>query len=255
MKPLVSVVIPTFNVAKYLPETLESLKKQTIKKALFETIIIDDCSTDDTFNICKKYKNKLGVLVGNNKNYGAAYTKNKGILLAQGKYIMLLDGDDLFEPETIEKTLEFMQTSPELEFSYSRHKRINEKGEFICNRPGYEFSRERLLHFNFVGAVECFSKNLFKKLQGFDDSCYVEDYDFSLRASEVLNNNQFRQNPLYLYQYRIHNSNKSNNLDVKRKAAALAIQNSLKRKEGINTEVFWSHITNRYNYFDWEEKK
>ena len=76
-----------------------------------------------------------------------------------------------------------------------------------------------------------------------------------MRASEILSDDQIAQNPIYLYKYRIHRDNKSvSGIQKSRNAAARAIQDSLRRKEGINTEVFWTHMTSdKYNYFDWRE--
>ena len=95
----VSIIIPTYNVEKYIVECLESLLTQTYVD--YEIICIDDCSTDNTYNILKKFsKNNFKLkVVCNDKNIGAARSRNKGFELAKGKYIIFLDGDDYFDKD------------------------------------------------------------------------------------------------------------------------------------------------------------
>lgn len=252
----VGVIIPAYNVENYIGETIQSVGNQTASLSDFQVVIVDDGSTDNTLNIIEKETFGLkNVNILSEKNQGAASARNKGIESSRGELIMLLDGDDMLEPYAIESAFYFMKNNPGVEFSYSRHKRIDKTGEFICDRPGYGFSREKLLHFNFIGPLKCFKRKLFDKLGGFDTSSYVEDYDFVLRASEILSDDQIAQNPIYLYKYRIHRDNKSvSRIQKSRNAAARAIHDSLRRKEGINTEVFYTHMTSdKYNYFDWRE--
>ncbi len=252
-----SVIIPAYNVENYIGETIQSIGNQTASPSDFQVVIVDDGSTDNTLEVIQKeIQGMENVRVFSGENQGTAFTRNKAVEKACGDLIMLLDGDDLFEPTTVESMTRFFRENPQLAFAYSRHKKIDDRGNIICNRLGYSFSRERLLHFNFVGPVKIFRKDLFERIKGFKD-VYVEDYDFVLRASEVLSDDQIAQNPIYLYKYRIHRDNKSvSGIQKSRNAAARAIQDSLRRKEGINTEVFWTHMTSdKYNYFDWGENE
>ena len=229
---LASLIIPTYNVEKFIPETLESVKRQTAKPSDFEVIILDDGSTDNTVNtINNNIKGMKNIrFFSRGKNWGLPGTWNQAIGFAQGENIILLDGDDLLEPEAIESTLNFMKIYPNVQYSYSKHKRIDKDGNFICARPGYSFSRERLLHFNFVGHLKCFKKDLHKKIKGFDpDKKYGQDWDFVLRVSEVLEKNQIAQNPQHLYRYRIHSQTISSNKTSERKIyTAKSIKDSLK---------------------------
>lgn len=93
-KETISVVVPIFNVEKYLNESLNSLKKQTYKE--FEVIMIDDASTDNSYRIAKKFlTDKRFKLFKNTVNKGLSGTRNRGIELATGKYIFYFDPDDL----------------------------------------------------------------------------------------------------------------------------------------------------------------
>lgn len=99
----ISIIMPLFNAEKYLPEALQSILDQTHKD--FELICIDDCSADSTKTIIEEFRRKDArfKLLHNEERSGAALSRNKGLKAAEGKYILFLDGDDVFEEELLEK--------------------------------------------------------------------------------------------------------------------------------------------------------
>ena len=102
----VSVIIPVYNLAKYLSKCLESVLAQTY--ANFEIIAIDDGSTDDSAAILKKYAEKdKRVKPILKANGGVSSARNAGLDKAEGEYIFFLDGDDWIEPETLERLVCF----------------------------------------------------------------------------------------------------------------------------------------------------
>ena len=108
-KPLVSVVIPVFNVEKYLVECLDSLLNQTLKD--FEIIAVDDGSTDSSLDILMKYADlddRITVISQDNNYAGVA--RNAGISVASGKYIIFLDGDDFFERSMLEDASSILES-------------------------------------------------------------------------------------------------------------------------------------------------
>ena len=253
--PLISIIVPTYNLEKFIPETVSSIKKQTANPGLFEVLFVDDCSQDNTRETTlSEIKNLSNVFsVQTPVNNGAWATKNYGVRSSRGKYIMLLDGDDLLEPNAVESTLEFMAKHSEVVYSYSQHRKIDEKGNILYTRFGEDYSREKLLNFNFVGAVECFERNLFDELGGYRPF-YVEDYDFALRASEMLSSNQIARNCKVLYNHRLHLNGKTNGIIKARESAARAIEESLKRKEKINAKVFFEGKNKEQNTcFSWKK--
>jgi glycosyltransferase involved in cell wall biosynthesis len=114
-KPLVSIIIPTYNEEKTLPKTLESIKKQTYPN--IEVIVIDSNSTDNTKNIAKS----LGARVINyeGKLLGARHI---GIKKARGKYILLLDADQILEKKAVENALKKMENCDMLVFEEQSYK-------------------------------------------------------------------------------------------------------------------------------------
>lgn len=104
MHPKVSVIIPTYNSEKYIAKAIESVLQQT--QPHLEVIVVDDASTDITVEIVQQYKSDRVKLLINDCNRGPSYTRNRGIKVAQGEWIALLDSDDWYAPERIEKLLQ-----------------------------------------------------------------------------------------------------------------------------------------------------
>lgn len=102
--PKVSVIIPVYNVEKYLYECLDSIVNQTYKN--IEIICIDDSSTDKSIEILREYANKDNrIIILQQRNQGAAVARNYGMDIAQGKYLLFLDSDDVFSESLIEKAV------------------------------------------------------------------------------------------------------------------------------------------------------
>ena len=97
MMPLISVIIPVYNVEKYLRECLDSVINQTYKN--LEIICVNDCSTDSSPEILEEYakKDRRIIIKKNPKNIGLGLTRNEGIKIASGEYIHCLDSDDWLE--------------------------------------------------------------------------------------------------------------------------------------------------------------
>lgn len=103
MNVKISVIVPVYNVEKYLDRSLASLCKQTLKE--IEIICIDDCSTDNSLGILNKYaeKDTRIKVISLDKNSGAAIARNKGLEIAQGEYLGFMDSDDEIDPDYYEK--------------------------------------------------------------------------------------------------------------------------------------------------------
>ena len=101
---MVSVIIPIYNTQKYLKRCMDSVIEQTYQN--IEIILIDDGSSDNSLEICKKYQeNDKRVYIISGKNCGVSHARNLGIDKAKGKYLYFVDSDDYLEKEAIEKML------------------------------------------------------------------------------------------------------------------------------------------------------
>lgn len=123
---LVSIIMPSYNTASYISESINSVINQTYKN--WELIIVDDSSTDNTDEIVSKFLNDERIkYLKNDKNSGAAISRNKALREAKGKWIAFLDSDDLWIPEKLEKQINFMEENNH-SFSYTFYEEIDEIG-------------------------------------------------------------------------------------------------------------------------------
>lgn len=109
MQPLVSIIIPLYNAEKFIQETIESALNQTYKN--IELIIVDDGSTDSSFDIADKFS-KDNIIVVKQKNKGASAARNHGLKLAKGDFIQYLDADDIININKIEYQLNILISYP-----------------------------------------------------------------------------------------------------------------------------------------------
>lgn len=127
MNDMVSIIMPSYNTAKFISETIESVLAQTYTK--WELIIVDDCSTDDTDNVLKKYLADSRIrYLKNGENNGAAVSRNRALREAKGKWIAFLDSDDLWLPEKLGKQIAFMEKN-DYHFSYTNYTEIDENSK------------------------------------------------------------------------------------------------------------------------------
>jgi teichuronic acid biosynthesis glycosyltransferase TuaG len=128
-KGLVSIITPMYNGERFVGQTIESVLSQSYQK--WEMIIVDDGSTDKGAEIVNKYILKdFRIQLIKQRNGGSASARNNGIRLAKGQYIALLDADDTWNPNFLEKQLKLMQDKNAL-LVYSSHTRIDENSKEI----------------------------------------------------------------------------------------------------------------------------
>jgi len=107
IKECISIVIPVYNAAPYLRETIQSVKAQTYPD--WELILVDDASTDDSMEILQSYKAENIKVLSMLKNKGPAAARNEGIRRAQGRYLTFLDADDIWDKDKLQKQLNFIK--------------------------------------------------------------------------------------------------------------------------------------------------
>lgn len=122
---LVSIIMPSYNTAIYIEETIQSVLNQTYPN--WELIIVDDCSNDNTDEVLEKIKDPRIHYLKNEKNCGAAVSRNKALCEAKGQWIAFLDSDDLWMPNKLEKQIRFMEENG-YAFSYTNYEEIDVNG-------------------------------------------------------------------------------------------------------------------------------
>jgi len=218
MNPKVSVIIPAYNNAKFLPETIESVLKQTF--ADWEIIIVDDGSTDNTQEVVAMYlQNHPGkIKYFRQENGGTAQARNRAIKESKGEYLGLLDADDLWLPEKLAVQVPIMEANPELALisseTYAIDAQSNRIGHWKVAKMPNTF--ECLFEANHIYNLTALArKSCVEKIGGYDETLLVsQDYDLWLRLTK-----RFPFKVLYvpLAQYRVHPNNISKNTKIRLK--------------------------------------
>ncbi|WP_457747072.1 glycosyltransferase family 2 protein [Sulfurimonas sp.] len=188
----VSVLIPSYNYARYLNEAIESVLNQTYEN--FELIIVDNCSTDETVELVNEYMNKDPriKLHVNETNIGMFRNYNQALLLAQGEYIKFLNADDKLDSKTLEVFVDILDNKSNISLvtSYRQNFQANskiDKQDFHGQHNGREMILHALSKINFIGeptTVMFRRKNL--NLGLFDTSLlFFADLDMWLRQLSV----------------------------------------------------------------------
>lgn len=202
--PLVSVLMPTYNVGQYLAETIESILNQTLSD--FELIAVNDGSHDNSLDILTDYaQRETRIRVYTQPNQGIATTRNRCLDLATGKYIAWMDADDIALPKRLKKQVAFMETHPHIGGSSVWLKTFGAVRETVWRYPTDDKTMRSLLIFQppLVCAAAILRRDLIEQFNlRFDTSFRVaEDYDF---WSKVAEHTQIANLPEVLYLYRVH---------------------------------------------------
>lgn len=206
----ISIIVPIYNVENYLKECVTSLYKQDVDTNDYEVILVNDGSTDGSYEIAKKlstiYKN---IILLSQENSGQSVARNKGLDIAKGKYIMFVDSDDGLFPNVLGKVLSVAEEN-KLDVCAYRIKYADENGvvhlgsiQPFSSNDVYD-GRYAVTHGADIGAVwlNLYSRELLNKYHlRFLDGVYHQDVDFNLRMYAYANRMMFTDIVAYSYRY------------------------------------------------------
>lgn len=131
-KPLISIIMPAYHAEPFIEETIESVLAQSVTD--WELLVIDDGSQDNTRQIVSDFAKKDARirLVINETNMGVARTRNRGLDMVQGQYVALLDSDDYWKPQLLEKMLARAEET-KADIIYCSYELVDEQGKKVCN--------------------------------------------------------------------------------------------------------------------------
>ncbi len=181
---LISVIMPTYNVEPYVAEAIESILNQTYSN--LEFVIVDDCSTDKTFEICKQYAEKDSriKLFRNEVNSKIEFSLNRALENSTGKYIVRMDGDDVSDRFRLEKMKNFLDTNTDIKLVGTSAITINSAGEEIGRTvflKDFDLLKRTCLLKTPVVHIWMTYKKIYDELNGYRRLFASEDYDFILR--------------------------------------------------------------------------
>jgi glycosyltransferase involved in cell wall biosynthesis len=213
MEPRVSVIIPTYNRAEFIAETVESVLDQTYQN--METIVIDDGSTDNTRDVLRKYQDKIDYIYQDRSERSKA--RNEGFRHSKGDYIAFLDSDDVWLPAKLEKQVQILDETPDMGLVYTDVEFIDEKGnvydgEACWDTPARKVLYEDLMTHNVItGSLSAIMvrRECLDKVGLFDESMTIcEDLDLYRRIARYY---KFHKIDLQLVKIRIHRDNTQRN--------------------------------------------
>jgi glycosyltransferase involved in cell wall biosynthesis len=177
--PLVSVNLITYNRQDFIHAAIDSVLKQSYNQ--FELIVIDDGSTDNTLDVINSFYDRRIFVFKNEKNSGIAFSRNKAAELSRGKYILILDSDDVAHPELIKRKVEFLEANPDYILVSSLMNYVNEKKEVINKSVGMLVPDNEVCSYLFFANCLVQSSLLIRatilKKEKYSDSVSSEDLD------------------------------------------------------------------------------
>jgi len=218
----VSVIIPTFNSARFVSQAVDSVLAQTYPD--LEMIVVDDGSTDHTQAVLAGYGREIRTIYQENR--GPAAARNMGFLTSHGDCVLFLDSDDRLKPNMLELLVSSLKAQPDLGLVYSAWQQINEDGTRVLgevrpNKQGQvlkEIVRRDLFFFPGAAVIR---RECLERVGPFDESLYgCEDADMWLRLARA--GYAFGYIDLPLFQYRFHAGSITGNIDLRQVRSWLA---------------------------------
>ncbi|PSB30595.1 glycosyltransferase family 2 protein [Stenomitos frigidus] len=191
----VSVIIPVYNVEKYISNTIQSVLDQTYQN--FEVLIVDDVSSDKTVEICQNFNDPRIQVFCHKENRGPSGTSNTGIRHSKGEYIALLDGDDIWLPEKLEMHVQHLKECGGLGVSFSPSDFIDDTGQSLGSRQKPKLKNilvSDLLLSNPLGngSAAVYRREVFEAIKfqdnihGFEEDCYFDEHFRMIQDLECL---------------------------------------------------------------------
>ncbi|GHT34775.1 glycosyl transferase [Planctomycetales bacterium] len=247
--PLVSIIMPSYNSAQYLVPAIQSVISQTFTD--WELLIFNDGSTDNTEDVVKPLLTDKRIQYIEQENLGQPKTRNKGVRMSKGKYIALLDADDIWMPDKLEKQIAVFEKYPDAGVCGTGIELIRPDGtvfgQNLCN-PFYGRAVPALItgQLQVAMSASITRKDVFKQV-GFWDEGFLPfsmDYDFWLRASLVC---MFYNIEEKLIQYRTgHPSISSEGSDKRRNLVMNIVVPRFVKEYGGSKYVKWYHVWQLY---------
>lgn len=208
---LISIIAPVYNVEKYLKQFIESIINQTYKN--FELLLVTDCPTDNSELICKAYaeKDDRVHVIPNEVNMGVAKTRNNGLAVAKGNYIMLADSDDYLSEDALEKAYQLLKKDKtDIVYCgfYTDCEGDIQRKKFRFYKRKYDYEKAIKSHLSFHTLYgypwgKLYRKEVLVNVKDPEDMSVGEDGVFSYRALyNAKNGVSFTDYPIYYYRIR-----------------------------------------------------
>lgn len=251
--PEISVLMLAYNAEKYIGEAISSILQQSYSD--FELIIYNDGSTDQTAAIVGSFADARIRFIDNDVNRGLSHARRASLQEAKGKYVAVLDSDDIAMPHRLKIPYTYMEAHPDVALCGGNAILIDEHGQAnggLLHKPYKARDLLGIFFFNniFVNSSTMFRRDIALRVGGYRDMEQAEDYDLFVRIADQYHIHTFNEALVY---YRLH----SNNTSLKNKDIAIALLKTIKKQQlrmlGVDDEkfgdVFDALLWGRYERF------
>lgn len=201
-KKMVSIVLPVYNGEKYLEKSIQSVISQSYMN--WELLILDDCSTDNSSIIAKKYvaRDNRIKYYRNESNLKLPRNLNKGFSLSNGEYLTWTSDDNMYKPNAIEKMVDALENNDDSDFVFASCRIIDEDDNEIEYIMVDDLSKKRIVGLDSVGACFMYTRKVYETVGDYDPNfTLVEDFDYWQRIFMKFNAVTINE---ILYFYRWH---------------------------------------------------
>ena len=202
----ISVIIPTYNRVKFISRAIRSILNQSMSRELYEIIVVDDGSTDNTFDVIKQYSNEIK-LIKNKKNIGLPGSLNVGIKASRGRFIIRLDSDDYVHKDYLLVPYLYLTMNANFDAVCVDYLVVDEKENIITR----ENSNDKP-----IGCGIMFRHNQLINIGLYNESQLLHE-DKELMTRFLQKNYKIHRIALPLYRYKMHDSNITNDNNLKKK--------------------------------------
>ena len=216
----ITVIVPIYNSENYISKCIESILSQSYEN--WELIIVDDGSTDNSYEICNKYAIKDSrIFLYKQNNKGVSSARNVGLSKTTGDYIMFIDSDDYIDEKTFEKCVEkiIKYNVDIVKFNYVKEfKFLKTRNSFLCKqnvlieKPFLPIINNVFTTDNYCSSCECLVRSEVVKELKFDENIKVGE-DFLFFMNTLMKSQSVYIMNDFLYHYRMHNKSVTNNFD------------------------------------------
>ena len=243
---LISIVLPVYNQAELVHESIDSVLAQTYRN--WELIIINDGSSDNLYSAVKPYLADKRIHYFEQKNQKLPTALNNGFTFAKGELLTWTSADNNMRPQMLARLADFLNSHPDTDMVYADYMAIDDRGnpftaawfrphnKYFATSPYLHLPRTTSLlntvQDNFIGASFMYRRSTLKLIEKYDNALGVEDYDYWMRINSMLKISHLGTNEI-LYDYRVHD----NSLNAR--AAELGIFNKVQKLMSVEKERFY----------------
>lgn len=252
--PRVTVFMPVYNSSKYIKKSIQSILNQSYKD--FELLIIDDGSTDNSLDVINSFNDERIKVFKNYENKGLPYTRNRGLNLASGEYIAIMDSDDIAMKNRLEKQVNFLDSNKDIQIVTS-DEIILYKGipvKRIKRNPNSIYIKFALLFDNYIGnTTVMFDKKISENFK-YNTECFVcQDYDFWVNLNTKYKFGSI-ESPLMMYRTGHENITKVSNSRKKVERSKVLYNIRNKALKNLGVELSSNDLYRLNNFLDFNNK-